>query len=260
VVRIDGIAGDRYISDVLGTAYISVAEVTSGNYVPGVSGFDLNADGTAEFNDVTIRGDVEADSFATVGTSRIEIGSHPGGGGIGAMFLYSGNVPVAIMYGTSGGGVLLSATNSSGTGVDPYLNMDDGSATLRASQSIFLDASSDIQLFASGNLRILNSGGTTTIDNVPSMHASSKAVMAGSGWSRGNPVKIDAGSASFSGSSSFVGFNESFSGVFSVVAVLGDDNNGVVPFVVDDSVSTSGFSVIMPSSAIWRVNWIALGW
>lgn len=44
---------------------IIIPGIHSDNYVPGVSGWTINQDGTAEFNDVTIRGTVVASVFET---------------------------------------------------------------------------------------------------------------------------------------------------------------------------------------------------
>lgn len=45
-----------------GTTLIRPA-IHSPDYVPGVSGWSINKDGTAEFNDVVIRGDLESDNY-----------------------------------------------------------------------------------------------------------------------------------------------------------------------------------------------------
>lgn len=50
----------------IGDFVIGEHSISSANYVAGVSGFIIDDDGTAEFNDVTVRGEVDADT-GTIG-------------------------------------------------------------------------------------------------------------------------------------------------------------------------------------------------
>lgn len=94
VVRIDGIAGDRYISEVLGSGHLEAA-------------------------------DIVASSLKTTGTGRIEVDTVNG-----AVVWYRDDIPVSMVYGATGGGMVMTATTSSGSGEPPYVNLDNGSIGL----------------------------------------------------------------------------------------------------------------------------------
>lgn len=55
----------------IGQILIDVNGLSSSNYVSGVSGFSLNASGAAEFQNVTVRGNVQATSLAS-GTAMVQ--------------------------------------------------------------------------------------------------------------------------------------------------------------------------------------------
>jgi hypothetical protein len=58
------------------TAGVGESVIQSVDYVAGTSGWAINGDGDAEFQDVTVRGDIVAETFATATTgARMEINS-----------------------------------------------------------------------------------------------------------------------------------------------------------------------------------------
>lgn len=109
--------------------------LVSANYVPGVQGWFLNNNGNAELNQVIIRGAVIAAAFSTEtggDDTWIEIGNNPSGGtGNGAIVFFSGNIPVATIYGAAGGGWALAATDPGGGLANPTVFGTPAGATLR---------------------------------------------------------------------------------------------------------------------------------
>lgn len=58
--------GDGYLSPIIGGLGALIRDwIRSRNYSPGVAGWQINADGSAEFNDITARGNITARSLKT---------------------------------------------------------------------------------------------------------------------------------------------------------------------------------------------------
>lgn len=99
----------------IGGITISAADLRSTNYVPGTSGFRINADGSAEFYNVTARGNITANSLnAATGTFTGSLVA------VGGTF---GNVTI------NAGGALHSGQTAFNTGTGFWLGFDGSTAT-----------------------------------------------------------------------------------------------------------------------------------
>lgn len=194
--KIDGSGTSEFNSVKVRGQITSGGSLSSSNYSAGSAGWSIAGNGAAEFNNVTVRGDVIASSFTTnTGggvTAWASFGAPPGGGGSqGALVLYRGSVPVGLIYGTPSGGVEVTATNSGGTGVVPFLALSGGDAVLEGQDVQILATTGDLSLDpASGHHLVVNGkiGGTTTcqFDNEPEVLGSGNGVLVhsvnGSRW------------------------------------------------------------------------------
>ena len=67
---------------VVGGTVLRRPAMQSPNYVAGVSGWTINADGSAEFNDVTIRGSIEGTDYAITAAGMFSYSAAPAAGNL----------------------------------------------------------------------------------------------------------------------------------------------------------------------------------
>lgn len=99
-------SGNMFRSLTAGLGSLAIPSVFSPNYVPGVSGWSIKQDGSAEFNNLTVRGNtVFADGFLSNGDGTLT--TTPG------LFIYSG---------TPAAGNLIYSNTTASTGHDKFNN------------------------------------------------------------------------------------------------------------------------------------------
>lgn len=225
-VRVDGIAGDRYISEVLGSGHLEAA-------------------------------DIVANSLVTLGTARIEVDSGTQGG----IIWYRDNVPVAQAYGATGGGIVITATTSGGSSLSPHINLDNGNvqvvgqgdaALLALDGDAIVQADDDVTIFAdngdiyaqaTSNATLSSTGGNTYVQS------SSSAFVTSTGGSvvitsQTSQVVIDAEDTIFI---------ESNSGNVQVTAGSGIllQSDTITMFASDDIVLDSGSDIFLDANSIY---------
>lgn len=192
--KVDGAGTAEFNSVKVRGTITSGGTLASANFSTGSTGWSIAGSGAAEFNNVTVRGAIVASSFTTDttgATSWVQFGAAPGGSGNSAIYMYRSSIPVAVLYGVTGGGTVLSATNSSAVGQPPFLNLDASSgATLEGAQAFVVATAGDLSLDSTGGHVVVNGkfGGTTTtqFDNEPEVLGSGNGVLVhsvnGSRW------------------------------------------------------------------------------
>ncbi len=161
------------------------AFIRSANYEAGTAGFKISYDGTAEFNDVTIRGDIESSGWD--GDSPADLSAGSDSGATTGFYLdssagaaqFEGNMYIGGTIELQGGYLYTNTsgnvrTRLGGAGLSFYnasdvwqgsLYYDSGvDALLVASLDLALEATHDLILTTSSNIILPAGGGTTPVD------------------------------------------------------------------------------------------------
>jgi hypothetical protein len=220
------IAADTITAEELDAITLEVGKyIRSSNFVAGTSGFELDAAGDAELNEVTVRGDIVADSFVTSGGSnRVEIGEDGSGNPQSAIYFVAGGNIVGHMFGitSSGGGMYFGRGATIGS------------------------AAEFLAITGNGILMTTSGSGNTIIDNVPSAGSTSMEAAGGhSNWSQGNALRMQAFEdvLSFSGGTATLNYGYTFNGVLCIQILNQDGTAGPDTIFSASSIGQSSCTV-----------------